>query len=172
MGCGYIILLVPGSRYCRFHHTGPIHWARIGFGKRFSSTNLSLHDSLLEARSDHGLLARLLASSPSGGPVRGLHGTNALSHGGVLSQLAVPGAHGIGGGIGRRDIGLDDERVGVIGGHAVLRQTRDGRRVGAGDEARADRRQSRDAAAARHHGGQVEVPREGGWRGDWDWRRG
>lgn len=125
-------------------------------------TYLSLHDSLLEARSSHGLLARLLASRPSGSAVRGLDAADLLADGGVLAEIVGPhlDQFGDGGrvtlrGIGSGDIGLGSWRRGVIGLHAVLVQTGDGRGVGASGEARDRGGQRCEAATAGHHAGQI-----------------
>lgn len=132
----------------------------IPFGSR--SAYLSLHDSLLEAGSDHGLLARLLARRPSGSAVRGLDAADLLADGGVLAEILGPHlgqfSNGSGiaiGGIGSGDIGLGSWRGGVIGLHAVLVQTGDGRGVGASGEARDRGGQRCEAATAGHHAGQI-----------------
>jgi hypothetical protein len=130
--------------------------APIPIGKPY----LSLHDSLLETRSSHGLLARLLASRPSGSAVRGLDTADLLADGGVLTEIVGPHLDQVGdghrvslGGVGSGDIGLRSWRRGVIGLHTVLVQTGDGGGVGASGEARGRGGQRCEAATAGHHAG-------------------
>lgn len=126
------------------------------------STHLNLHDSLLKARANHGLLARLLASSPGGSTIRRLEAANALRLGGVLLHQAIPNSMAIGqSDIGLGDIGLDRGRVRVIGLRAVLGKPGHGGGVGADGE-RAERGQGREATTAGHHGGRIESCRRGG----------
>lgn len=125
------------------------------------STHLNFHDGLLEARANHGLLARLLASSPGGSTVRRLEAANALGLGGILLHQTIPNSMAIGqSDIGLGDIGLDRGRVRVIGLRAVLGKPGHGGGVGA-DGKRAERCQGREATTAGHHGGRIESCRGG-----------
>lgn len=132
------------------------------------ATHLALHDGLLKARSNHGLLARLLVCSPGGSAVRGLHAADTLPNLGRLLQGAIMTSERVSGcGIGAGDSRRLLPRGRVVGDGAVG-QTRHGGRVGAHSEG-ADRRKGRNSAATGHHAGQIGylVWREGkdGWQG-------
>lgn len=134
-------------------------------------THLNLHDSLLKAGANHGLLARLLASSPGGGTVRRLEAADALRLGSVLLHQAIPDDVAIGqADIGLGDIGLGRGRVRVIGLRAVLGKPGHGGGVSA-DGQGADRGQAREATTAGHHLGRIESWRGGVGRRDVDSER-
>lgn len=120
-------------------------------------SHLGLHNCLLKARSDHGLLARLLAGGPGGSAVGGLHAPDALANlGGLLESPIVTLTSKL---LGRHGIGCGDVRGGLPRGRVidldrVLVQTGHGRGVCADSKARADRRKGHKSAATGHHIGQ------------------
>ena len=138
--------------------------------RKVLTTHLQLHYRLLEARTNHGLLLRLLAGSPGGSPGGSLEVTGALARLGFLPQGSIPATHGVNGSsIGARDIWLSGRRGRVVGRDEVLGEARDGGRVaGPGGESGGEGGgKGRDPAAeAGQHAGQLRsgMGRESSWR--------
>ena len=130
--------------------------------KRSRYTHLQLHNGLLETRTGHSPLSRLLAGCPCVGAVGGLEVTVALARLGLLLQGCIPRSNRIDrSGIGGRNVGLRFWRVRVVGLHEVLGEARHGGRVtGAGDKSwRPCRRVGRNPASGTgQHAGLYEIP--------------
>lgn len=86
-----------------------------------SKTYLVGHNSLLKARANHGLLARLLAPAPDTLAVGRLHHAPLLaSLWALLQSLSLATLSGSRGGIGGRDGGARVAAVGVVGRDRVV----------------------------------------------------
>ena len=145
-----------------------------------NETYLVRHDRLLEARANHGALARVLAATPRHLAVGRLLGAEGLGLLDALLEHLVERALGRRGhGVRGRDIGRRGLGVGVVGGHVVDRGRRllagvgadggDAGSVGGGAQQRPEGRRPEHCGLC--WPGLVVVGRSGEGEGDGDVRR-